>query len=200
MKNKNIAIGIIVFIGLGLGAYFIFSVGLGGASFVGTEEFLQDGEPLEQFVSPELLVSFGYPKGYILEEKNLGNGERLRKQILLIEDSETNRALLSGDIVGDGPTSITIDVFQNNLDNYTAESFIRGNANSNYKMGDGDITPVEISGFPGFVYGWDGLYRGESAVFATDKYVYMASVTYIEGTDKIVTDFMRMLKTLSIDD
>lgn len=198
MNSKNIAVGIVILIVMGLGAFVIFNVGMSDLAYIPSDgASLQ--EELVHYDSVELGLSFGYPKDYILQEKTINEAERFHKQIVLVENTETNKSLLSGKVVGDGPTAITIDVVQNNLDKYTADGFAKGNAISNYKMGDGEMVNLNISGLDGVAYGWDGLYRGESVVVATDKYVYVVSVTYIEASDKIITDFMSVMESFSVE-
>lgn len=196
MESKNIAIGVVVVLAAALGGYLIFNRGLpSGVPFVGGEE---EPRTLQTYSSEELQLSFSYTADYLLEERTINEAQRLHKAVVLIEDNETNRKLLSGEIVGDGPTAITIDVFQNNLDNLTAEGFIKNNSNSNYKMGDGELEEGTLAGLQAYRYTWDGLYRGESIVTADDEFVYMFSVTYLEPADKIRVDFYEMLNTLEI--
>lgn len=196
MESKNIAIGVVVVLAAAMGGYLIFNRGLpSGVPFVGEKEELPE---LQTYSSEELQLSFSYGADYLLQERTINEAQRLHKAVVLVEDNETNRKLLSGEIVGDGPTAITVDVFQNNLDNQTAEGFIKNSSNSNYKMGDGELEEGSLSGLQAYRYTWDGLYRGESIVTADDEYVYMFSVTYLEPSDKIRTDFYELLNTLEI--
>lgn len=198
MQAKNLAIGIVVVVATLLGAYFIFSVSLPQGSFSTLFTNEQKPSELKSYTSEELKIAFQYKAEYLLEERTVNEAQRLHKAVVLVEDNETNRKLLSGEIVGDGPTAITVDVFQNNLDKQTAENFIKNSSNSNYKMGDGELEEGILSGLQAYRYTWDGLYRGESIVAANDDYVYMFSVTYLEPTDKIRSDFYEMLATLEL--
>lgn len=196
MESKNIAVGIVVVLAAALGGYLIFNKGLpSGVPFVDEKE---QQASLNTYSSEELQLSFAYPADYLLEERTINEAQRLHKAVVLVEDNETNRKLVSGEIVGDGPTAITVDVFQNNLDKQTAEGFIKNSSNSNYKLGDGELEEGSLAGLQAYRYTWDGLYRGESIVTADDEYVYMFSVTYLEPTDKIRADFYEMLNTLGI--
>jgi hypothetical protein len=82
------------------------------------------------YVSDTLGIKFDYPQNYILDERNTGSGARGRYTISLFEDTPGNRALLNGDVQGEGPTSISVDIFQNDLDKENAYKWVTGNANS----------------------------------------------------------------------
>jgi hypothetical protein len=196
MQGKNIAVGIITIIAVALGGYLIFKTGLPEGSFnIPTRQ--EQSDRLE-YSSNELGISFSYPAKYFLEERTINTAERLHKTIVLIEDTPTNRELIKGEVPSEGPTAITIDVFQNNLDKNTAKQFIEGNAFSNYKLGNGEIEEGTLGNLPAYRYFWDGLYRGESVVVANDNHIYMFSATYLEETDDIRSDLYEILDTVKI--
>jgi len=191
MESKNIAIGIVVVGAVLLGSYFIFQVALPQGSF-STLFSEEDKNELKNYSSEELKISFQYPANYVLEEKTINEAERLHKTLVLTEKSSTIPEN------GEGPTAITIDVFQNNLDREVADQFIKNSSNSNYKLGSGDLEEGTLSGLQAFRYYWDGLYRGESIVAANENYVYMLSVTSLGETDTIRRDFYDLINTVVI--
>lgn len=145
-------------------------------------------------------LSFSYPTTYYLEEQSVGSAQRERYQITLIEDTEWNRRLRSGDVPAtEGPTSITVDVFQNNLDGQTAYGFVTGSNDSNYKLGDGAIATTTRGTLEGLEYTWSGLYEGRSFVVARPDYIYMFSVTRLDPTDRILQDFNEVMESVEIE-
>jgi hypothetical protein len=196
MNSKNVAIGIVVAAAAITGAYLVLNSGLPISIF--KSDVLKEEGNLKTYASSELKLNFQYPENYILEERTITEGERLHKSIVLIEDTPGNRELLSGEIAGEGPTAITIDVFQNNLDKQSAENFIKNSSNSNYKLGDGELEEGTLAGLSAYRYNWDGLYRGESIVAANDDFVYMFSVTTLTANDEIRKDFYKILDTVTM--
>jgi hypothetical protein len=118
---------------------------------------------------------------------------------MLTEDTSENKAVREGDAPGrEGPTAITIDVYQNNLDKQDAESFIKGSSDSNYKLGNGVLATTTRGSVVGTEYSWSGLYEGRSFVIAKPDYIYMFSVTRLDSTDRILQDFDNLLRTVTI--
>jgi hypothetical protein len=153
------------------------------------------------FSSQEFKLSFEYPALYHLEQKNINNTHRVHEQIMLTEDTEENRLVREGQAPGrEGPTAITIDIYQNNLDNQSARSFIIGSSDSNYKLGDGNISTTTRGGLMGFEYSWSGLYEGRSFVVSRPDYIYMFSVTRLDPGDRILKDFEEVMKSVVIQD
>ncbi len=154
------------------------------------------GEPvisLKTYVSSSGDLTFNYPADYVLEERAAAGGERGEQHLTLIQESE----LKSG--ASEGPTSITIDIYQNDLDKLTTEQWIKNDARSNFKLSpDGKLSSTPLSRRVALTYIWDGLYRGETVALATNKNVYAFSVTTLTAEDQIKSDFEALLKTVDI--
>ncbi|TSC54673.1 MAG: hypothetical protein LiPW30_139 [Parcubacteria group bacterium LiPW_30] len=154
----------------------------------------------EQYVSEKFGISFSVPDGYFIahEITEEGSGERERYTIVFMEDTKENRDLVSGVSTPerDGPPTITIGIFQNNLDNYTARSFIEGTSFSNFKLSDGVISETTIAGESALSYHASGLYENKNIVIARQNFVYMFTAFYNDPKDKILTDFEEMVKTV----
>ncbi len=136
-------------------------------------------------------LAFEYPASYQLDEKEVGNMERTHHVITL-----TDKAFLPLPTDGDGPVSMTIDIFENDRDSLSSEDFIRTTANSNYKLGGGVIASTSYGELTGLEYGWSGLYEGRSLVVARPGYVFMFSVTHQTSNDPILKDFKDILATV----
>jgi hypothetical protein len=153
-----------------------------------------------QYVSEKFGISFSVPKGYFIahEITEEGSGERERYTIVLMEDTKENRGLVTGSSTPerDGPPTITVGIFQNNLDNYTARSFIDGTSFSNFKLSDGVISETTLEGESALSYHASGLYENENIVVAHQDFVYMFTAFYNSPGDKILADFKETMKTV----
>lgn len=154
---------------------------------------------MKTYSSERYGVTFSYPDTYYLEERLVNSGQRERFQIILTEDTEWNRKLRVGDVPAtEGPTAITIDVFQNNLDSQSEHAFVTSSSDSNYKLGDGRFSTSTRGALTGLEYTWSGLYEGRSFVVSRPNYLYMFSVTRLDPTDKILRDFNDIIETAKI--
>jgi len=142
------------------------------------------------YTSSEYGISFVYPRSYALTEHDTGGGERRSHAIVLMKDTPENRALISGETPSEGPPTITIQMFQNNLDHYTTEGWIRGVSDSNFKLSEGRLATTTISGQEALSYRWSGLYEGTTIVQARPAWVYAFTVNYEHMGDDIVQDFV----------
>lgn len=145
-------------------------------------------------------ISFKYPNTYASQERELGNGERYHYAIALID----KKALANIPQNGEGPTSITMDVFQNALDQLSVEQWIRGSGDSNFKLSPGGVlTAKTVAGVPAFSYVVDGLYRNDVVVFAHPGRagkgnIIMLSVSYFSPKDQIRADFAGVLSSIAL--
>lgn len=146
------------------------------------------------YSSAEYDISFTYPSSYVLSEQDApGSAQRAHHTITLIRAED-----LPAPEGGEGPPAITIDIFQNTLDSQSAREWITNTSNSNYKLGDGTISSTTIGSRDALSYRWSGLYEGTSVVTATDDWVYMFSVTYMEMGAPIVQDFVAIRNSAQI--
>ena len=179
MTGKNIiALAVLLLIVGGL--YFLFKSGV-----VRTPQTLENS-----YVNEAYGISFEYPEGYLLDEREAGNGERRHYNISLFEDTQFTRDLLAGKVLGtEAPPSISVDLYQNDLDNQPLWGWIRGMNFSNWKLSDERYASTTVDGTEAVAYSWDGLYRGDSIVFLHGGNVVVLSVTYHTPTDKLRDDF-----------
>jgi len=188
MGTKNFLISLIVLAVLSLALYV-----------VGTRMPAEAPVTENSYTNTTYGFSFSYPEGYLLDEKEVGNAERSHYNISLFEDTQFVRDLLAGKVIGtEAPPSISIDVYQN-LEGMTAEAWVRGNANSNFKLSlDGTLASTTVDGVPAVSYSWDGLYRGDSIVAAHKNSIIMLSVGYHSPEDKIRDDFSTVIDSLDL--
>lgn len=198
MSTKKTIIWLVVAVVLlGVAAYF-----LPYKSWDDTRGSGPDGNVSNQpkvFESEDLGLSFEYPNDYFLEVKSTGNAERYRFTIVLTEDTEANRQIRDGEVVGgEGPTAITVDVFQNTPESYTPLSWVQDVNHSNFKLSNGQTATTTVSGLPAVSYQWSGLYEADATVTATARWVYSFTATYIASTDRTRADLVELIKTVKI--
>lgn len=149
------------------------------------------------YTSDEFGIRFSYPTKYFIAYESTVGGERKQHTIVLAEDTPANRSLFSNqNLATDSPPTITITLFQNNLDNYSAQSFVEGTNFSNFKLSDGTIAEVRVGGEPGLRYSATGLYENKNVVVARPSYVYMFTAFFDSPTSQILTDFDNILMSV----
>lgn len=134
-------------------------------------------------------IAFSYPKSYVLTERE----ENGRYSIALIEHS----ALENTPEAGEGPTAITVELFENS-GGESAEAWVRSATSSNFHLSNQNLAAKTVAGASAVAYAWDGLYRGESVVFAHRGRIIMLSVTYLTEEDQIRGDFDAVINSIKL--
>lgn len=165
-----------------------------GAGYVSAPSVPPQGGVSSSYSNAAYGISFSYPEGYVLTETDAaGSAQRAHHVITLMR---------SGDLpppeAGEGPPSITIDIYQNDRDALSAEAWIRNDSRSNFKLGDGRLASTTISGIPALSYRWSGLYEGTTIALAQPRWIYALSVTYLEMGADIVQDFVAVRDSVRI--
>jgi hypothetical protein len=177
---------ILVLVLIAAGGWYLFS------TLPATEE-----TEMIEYSSGKLGLAFTFSSDYMLQEHAEEGGEREQYSIVLAEDTEENRRVFAGEEPGrEGPPTITISIFQNNLDHYTTRGWIRDTSFSNFKLSDGELREATVNGEPALAYGATGLYENDNVVIARDDFVYMFTVFYLLPDDKIRADFGELLDTV----
>ncbi len=155
-------------------------------------------EDWKTYESEKLGLRFSYPQYYFLEAEEAENANRNYAHVTLMEDTEENRLVREGKAPGrEGPTTITVSVFQNDLDKQSPADWVRGMSYSNFKLSNGGmLASTTIGGLDGVTYRWSGLYEANAIVLGNERYIYMLTVTYLTPEDRIVEDFGRILPTI----
>ncbi len=144
------------------------------------------------YENAEYGIAFEYPARYVLEEKEVGNAQQSHFAIILTE------AAISTTTASEGPTAITFDIYQNNIDNVSVQKWVTDNNTSNFNLALGPVATTTVVGKEALAYTWDGLYRGDSVVFAHNTNIVMSSVTYMTPEDQIRKDFSSVLQSLRL--
>ncbi|TSC61023.1 MAG: hypothetical protein Athens041674_897 [Parcubacteria group bacterium Athens0416_74] len=150
---------------------------------------------LKQYKNDTYGMTFAYRDSYVLSEVAAdGTGGHLAMITLMDKVAAAN--IPEG---GEGPVSITFDIYKPTSAEKSAQEWIRSTPQSNFQLSaDKNIAEVSVAGTTGYAYTWDGLYRGRSIAFAHGEYIVVASVTMLEPTDMIVSDFDALVQTLEV--
>jgi hypothetical protein len=189
--------GLIAVIVVLAAAYFIlFSAndGLEPSANATTTPQNPSGQQFSTYSNTKYGLSFSYSSEYQLTEMD-APGSALRERHIIVLQRKEDLPPPEG---GEGPPSITIDIYQNNLDHQTTEGWIRGTSESNFKLGTGDLASTTIAGMPAFSYRWSGLYEGTTVAIALPNWIYAFSVTYFEPGADIVQDFAALRESVRI--
>jgi hypothetical protein len=148
---------------------------------------------LNSYRSATYGIAFTYPEGYVLAESEAGNAERAHHSI-----SITKATNVPAPTAGEGPVSVTIDIYQNDLDRLSLIAWITNTSESNFKLGPGVMASTTVAGVEAASYTWSGLYEGESTVFLHGTNVVSVSGTHMDATDEMRDVYRSVLASVSI--
>jgi hypothetical protein len=129
----------------------------------------------------------------VLAESEAGNAERAHHSI-----SITKATNVPAPTAGEGPVSVTIDIYQNDLDRLSLIAWITNTSESNFKLGPGVMASTTVAGVEAASYTWSGLYEGESTVFLHGTNVVSVSGTHMDATDEMRDVYRSVLASVSI--
>lgn len=151
----------------------------------------------KEYISEKLGVSFQYPAGYLVKDVDESTGERTRYSIVILEDTPGNRDFFAGQYSeADPPPTITISIYQNNLDHYTLQNFVKGTSFSNFKLSDGELIDTSVANEPALRYRATGLWENENVVVARPDFVYMFTGFFDGPDDALIPLFENILKSV----
>lgn len=143
---------------------------------------------LQQYSSEDGIM-FQYPDTYLLSSRTEGNAERQWDALLLVPRGYESMQYT------EGPPAISVSVFQN-IEAAGLESWVRGDARSNVKLGDGTLTPGTVGGEPALFYTHTGLYETDAVAVAHRGRIFLFEAGWIASSDPIRADFQNILKTV----
>lgn len=150
---------------------------------------------LEYYADSRFGFRVPYPASYerkVIDDPN--PKDVLHRSVVLTAKADTQP--MRGDVPGEGPPSITIDVFVNALlGSSTVSDWVRGSPQSNFNISpDRVLAETVLDGLSAVRYRWSGLYEGESVAAALGQNVLIVAVSYREPTDVIRADFENLLR------
>jgi len=138
-------------------------------------------------------ISFMYPPGFVLEEREVGNGERRHYAITIRREVDATLP-----VNGEGPTGVTIDLYQNDIDQQSVVAWMNGASVSNFKLGPGTYATTSVDGVESFTYRWSGLYEGETTAFMHRAAIVAVSGTFMTPDDETIDAYRMVLETLML--
>jgi hypothetical protein len=186
---KSLMIGIVVLIAVAMFAYTFFLKQV----MAPAPSSLEDQGAV--YENKRFGLSFVVPLGYVLSEGEAGTNERKHHVITLIRKED-----IPPPVNGEGPPSITINVYQNNLDTLTLDDWLVGRNESNFKLGDGTSARTSVDGKEAVSYRWSGLYEAQTVAFLHTQSVVAVSVTYLDLSDDHVDAYLNLLTSISLAD
>lgn len=138
-------------------------------------------------------ISFPYSESYLVSEGERGTPERPHYSIVLTH--EDNADLPIG---GEGPPTISIDIYDNSVNPKSLENWIATTPESNVSLGNGKLVNYSVDGEDARAYRWSGLYEGETVAFLHGTHVITISVTTLSPEDAIVTDYRALLEGFTV--
>lgn len=182
---KNIIVIIVTVI---LGLYFyVFTV----------SNDTQQNPIIETYANSEMGIEFAYPvgpQGYVLGESDTSDPRAgLVRAIVLTRSEDAERGLPVG---GEGPATITMQIFRN-VDKQSPRTWAERNIQySNLNLKTGSITEVVVGGAPGIRYMADGLYASDNVVVANGDYIYLMSGMFIDAESQLRKDFSPFVESV----
>ena len=156
----------------------------------------QNGMPsvnVKTYASSLYPISLQYPDSYVLSEADRGTGQRWLHVITL-----THSANLPPPQNGEGPPTIEVAFYQNDIDRSSIINWITGSNASNYKLGARNIASTTVDGAEAASYEWSGLYEGKTTAFLAGDAIVAASVTYLTREDEILDVYKDVLDSIQI--
>lgn len=147
----------------------------------------------EEYRSDKFGLKFSYTDKYFLEERSV---DETQTSIVLIEDTEENRAVVEGRSPGrEGPTSITVNIFENPATT-TLREWARTEVRSNFNLSMGDVEEGMLSNKESILYVSDGLYPTVNILALHRGRIMQFTVSYLTLEDEIRKDFSKILDTI----
>jgi len=149
------------------------------------------------YVNDTYGISFKYPITYTLTQFNETNTQSASGKQHVVTIIET-KLLEDAPENGEGPVSITVDIYPNPT-KMSVDSWIKTKSQSNFNLSvDKKTYETQIDGEEALAYTWDGLYRGNSFVFAHKGNIFLVSGTYMNPEDRILLEFTELLKSIEL--
>jgi hypothetical protein len=189
-----------------IGVFFVFNAYIyqeKQAEELGTELPARDVY-LNQFEDESIGIAFDYPggpDGYVLDDTSSLMGEEVQGarvvKVYRILNLKEKSELENSEAGREGPPSIQLMVFKNNL-NQSASMWVDTHPEfSNIEMATGEVDRDGVVGGANAVrYTTDGLYMTETVVIAHGDFVYQLTGGYLEPNSIIHQDFKALVDSV----
>src|SRR5690349_15422730 len=82
------------------------------------------------YQNEKLGLAFTYPAEYVVQEAEVGSAERQHYSVIVMNEKD----LKTTPTGGEGPTAISFDFYQNNLDKLSVVDWVTKTSDSNYTL------------------------------------------------------------------
>lgn len=148
---------------------------------------------------PDLGFSFAYTTGsdgYTLVEPEAAVEGGPVKTLMLVH-ADDRAAYENPPQGGEGPATITIQVFENDKKQFPRQWAEQNNAYSNIGLLIGEVSESVVGGANAIRYKADGLYAMNVAVFANGEHMFVVQGGYRSESDPTAVDFEPLLNTIT---
>jgi hypothetical protein len=181
----KVAVGIAVALALVAGIFLFFYSSILFQTEEPIPQVLQD---VNFYANGTYGVSFPYPDAYLVVEGERGTQARPHYAIVLTHEDD-----ISIPVGGEGPPTITIDIYPNQT-NTTLEEWVTTTPESNFALGNQKLLPTTVGEHDARTYRWSGLYEGVTTALLVENVIVAISVTYLTPDDTIITDYQNILQ------
>lgn len=187
-RNAIALLGTLLLLGAGAALVYAF-----------TSQKIEDEPATAAYASEAYGIGFSYPASYLIDEREVEGAVGTHYRIALYEDTEYARSVLSGTApASEAPPAISVDIYEN-PEALTAEAWVRASQESNFQLSPtGTLSKTTVANQAAVTYEYDGLYRGESTVFAHNSYLIKVSADHLSQEDMTRTDLPAILASFSL--
>lgn len=186
--NKRLIIGMVVLIAIIVGFSYLS---------IDKKESDSDRSSVSTYSNSDIGIKFDYktgPSGYVIEESNPADPKSgLFKSIVLIQSNDAERAK---PVEGEGPATITIQIFKNSKKLQSLNWANENTQYSNINLKTGNVSETVVGGANAIRYMADGLYASENFVVTHGGNVYMISGMFISEDSDLRRDFMPLVNSV----
>lgn len=138
-------------------------------------------------------IAFFYPDGFTLSETDDDSAERSRHTITITRTSTTTLPE-----AGEGPSSVSVTIYDNEQDKLALMDWVTGSSFSNYKLGPGTIASTTVGGVESLTYRWSGLYEGETTAFVHGDSIIAVAGSFMDPRDPVIGAYRMVLSTMAL--
>ncbi len=187
--DKKLIIGALVLIAL-----------IGGISLLSNGEKVSDldnsNTDFVTYSNVELGLAFDYKdgaNGYVVQESTPSGDPDLVRAIVLIPSADAGKPAPMG---GEGPATITVQVFKNTKKQWSRTWADEHTQYSNINLKMGEVSEAVVGGANAIRYMADGLYASENFVVAHGEYVYVFTGMFLDENSSLRKDFSPIVNSV----
>lgn len=184
MKNIYIIISLIILVSLGL--YFTARI-----------DKKETTNNLSVYSNSKLGIEFTHqvgPEGYVIQESTPSSQmENMLGSIVIMQTEDAGREMPVG---GEGPATMTIEIFKNTKKQWPLNWAEANTQYSNINLKMGDVGESVVGGANAIRYMADGLYASENHIVAHGGYIYKITGMFMTEDSKLRKDFAPLVNSI----